>query len=785
VENIDVGSEPTSATYDPANGYVYVTNALSGNVSVIDGTRVAGTVSVGSEPESATYDGTNGYVYVPNYGSSDVTVINSTGLVGTVDVGNNPVSAAYDSDAGTVYIANQNSMYVSILSGTLATGTVSLSGDSDWVVYDPDDGYVYALISGNPSHTSTVSVIDGITVVGTVSVGKLPLYATYDPGNGYVYVSNADSDNVSVISGTALVGSVDVGFGPGLAAYDSENGYVYVPNRLDDNVSVINGTTVRGSVTVSDGSSGGPYSVTYDSGNGSVYAANPGSSNVSVISGTTLAGSVNVGENSEFAAYDAANCSVYVPNSGSNNVSIISTWFPVTLRESGLPTGTEWWANVTGRPPTGSDTSSISFTEPNGNYSYSVSTTDKTYASPGGLLTVGGAAATRVVVFGLETYPSTFAETGLMAGTNWSVSLGGVTLSSDVASVQFQEPNGTHAYTIGALPGWRTPAYAGTITVRGGPVATTVPWSRVTYGVAFSETGLPSGTTWSVTLNGTENSSTSATIVASEPNGTYPFLVGHVAGYTQSLSSGNVVVSGTNVTKAVAFTAIPPATYAVTCIETGLPSGSGWWVNVTQGSSTVSTAFSNTESLSFEEPNGTYAYSVSTTNANYSSRGGSLLVHGGPVSVALAFSVIAFPVTFTEGGLPPGTSWAVTLNGTRLSGTENLAFWAVRNGSYSFSVGSVAGYIANRTSGKVRVQGGPASEPISFAPTTSSSGNGTSPTTFLGLPATEGYALLGGIIAVVVIVAASVVLFARRKKAPTDPAGPSSRPDPGGPPASP
>ena len=50
----------------------------------------------------------------------------------------------------------------------------------------------------------------------------------------------------------------------------------------------------------------------------------------------------------------------------------------------------------------------------------------------------------------------------------------------------------------------------------------------------------------------------------------------------------------------------PPVTYSVQFHETGLPSGSVWWVNLTNGQSFDSGA----STLSFEEPKGTYSYSA-------------------------------------------------------------------------------------------------------------------------------------------------------------------------------
>ena len=68
------------------------------------------------------------------------------------------------------------------------------------------------------------------------------------------------------------------------------------------------------------------------------------------------------------------------------------------------------------------------------------------------------------------------------------------------------------------------------------------------YTVTFTETGLSSGTSWSVTFNGvTEKSTTSKIVFTNEVNGTYSYTVGSVASYKLTKDgSGTVHVSGAN-----------------------------------------------------------------------------------------------------------------------------------------------------------------------------------------------------------------------------------------------
>ena len=77
---VPVGNSPTSAAYDSANNDIYVTNQISGDVSVINGSTntVTATVPVGNYPEGVAYDSANNDIYVTNVGSNDVSVINGS-----------------------------------------------------------------------------------------------------------------------------------------------------------------------------------------------------------------------------------------------------------------------------------------------------------------------------------------------------------------------------------------------------------------------------------------------------------------------------------------------------------------------------------------------------------------------------------------------------------------------------------------------------------------------------------------------------------------------------------
>jgi hypothetical protein len=153
------------------------------------------------------------------------------------------------------------------------------------------------------------------------------------------------------------------------------------------------------------------------------------------------------------------------------------------------------------------------------------------------------------------SYAVTFSETGLPAGISWTVTFNGQTLSSTTSTIAFSEHNGTYSFSVSASGYTATPA-SGSLTVSGvsSKSITFAALPPGSYTVTFTESGLPTGMTWSVTLNSAQESSTGTSISFTETNGTYSFTVGSVTGYTASPSSGMVTVSGPTSPQSITFT---------------------------------------------------------------------------------------------------------------------------------------------------------------------------------------------------------------------------------------
>ena len=323
-----------------------------------------------------------------------------------------------------------------------------------------------------------------------------------------------------------------------------------------------------------------------------------------------------------------------------------------------------------------------------------------------------------------KTYTVTFVESGLTGSYTWRVVLGGTSHSSTTSTITFSEPNGTsYAFTVAAVTSYSASPSSGTITVSGANVAQAITFTKqATYSVEFTESGLPPGTSWSVTLNGGTMSSTTSTITFTEANGTSSFSVS-ATGYTANPASGSIVVNGADLTEPIAFTAVPPGVYTVTFTETGLASGTSWLV--TLNNVTIS---SSTSTITFTEANRTYFFTVYAAGYTASPSSGWLTVSGAAASQAITFTPTTettYTLTFTETGLPSGTSWSVTLQGAISNSTTSTITFTVTNGSYVYNIGSVSGYTTTYPpAGSVTVAGQAQTIQVTF--TRSSSGGQSS-----------------------------------------------------------
>ncbi len=512
--------------------------------SVASSNTVIATIPVGSNPLTPVWDNATGNLYVANLRSNNLTVISgaSETTVATVPVGSAPYPPALDTANGDLYVANHGSNDVSVISPTSnsVVATIPVGTSPFTPTYDAANGDLYVPNNGS----ANVSVISGgtNTVIATVAVGGQPQTALVDPVTGNVYVANFAASNVSVISGStnSLLATVAVGSSPRTPGYDPLSGNLFVPNRGSNNVSVI--ATSTNSVLASVALGPRPHTPVYVAASDDLYVPEYGGSAVTVVSAASYSviSSVTVGAVPDTPAFDGANGDLYVPNLNSANVSVISSSTNVLVATI-----------VTGAGPT--------------TPAYDPAT-ENVYVPD-------SQSAELTVISGSPPPPAnysvTFDERGLPVGTNWSVTFAGVVQSSTTSSIPFTATNGTWPFTVGNVTGYSASPSSGSVNVSGQPQSLLLafaPSNTSVYSADFTETGLPVGTTWSVTLNRSTISTNGSAIVFSVPDGSYYYNVGPESGYNASPSAGSVVVSGAAVAVSIPFSPGPLTSVTIVTI---------------------------------------------------------------------------------------------------------------------------------------------------------------------------------------------------------------------------
>ena len=375
----------------------------------------------------------------------------------------------------------------------------------------------------------------------------------------------------------------------------------------------------------------------------------------------------------------------------------------INFLESGLPSGTAWSVTYhsvlngyTGANASlSSTTDEIQLTMAIGNTIYYwISDYGTLIPSPSeGIINLVGNTTVSVVypTPQAKSYSVTFVPVGLPSGVTWGVTLAGLelygsNLNGQNPDISFSEVNGSYSYSI-YMPSPETASpSSGSITVSGSAVTVdiTINVPVKDYVLSFTESGLPPGVYFTVST-GIGSASGNPTASFNVPNGTYSWTIADVTSggqtYIPSPDAGTVTVDGAPATVSITFTV---QSYTVSLTESGLPTGSMWYVNLTNGQT-----FSSASTLiQFDEPDGSYSYSVATGNAAYSpsSSTGSFTVSNSGISLSVSFTQNTYSVTFTESGLPSATLWGVSFgNRSSTSSTTSITFSGVLPGTYSWT----------------------------------------------------------------------------------------------------
>ncbi|MCI4326305.1 MAG: thermopsin family protease [Thermoplasmata archaeon] len=268
--------------------------------------------------------------------------------------------------------------------------------------------------------------------------------------------------------------------------------------------------------------------------------------------------------------------------------------------------------------------------------------------------------------------------------------------------------------------------------------------------LTVNESGLPTGTPWGIDVNGSALTTNGTALAVHLANGTYPVTYAAVPGYSHVGSSpASVTLPGTSQIPLL----FVPFTFAVPVTESGLPSGTSWWV-IASGSTATGTG----ASLQVMAPNGSTPYEVGSLYEFVASpRAGTIVVVAGAASpVTVAFS---YRPTFIAGTVVPADA-NVSIEGVAQAVADGSFNDSVLPGSYAL-VASARGYATQQ------VTVGATAGNVTWANLTLVANQSTAPHPAPSASGGGGIPALTAVLVVAVVAAVAigaVIVLARRRR---------------------
>ncbi len=678
-------SSPLSVDYNPTDGNLYILNSTTVFLYSPDGLLLASHY-FGKYLISVVYDQINGELIVGNlYGG--LYFLNSTTLVVKNTISDIKV------------FGSQSFAYNSALNQMEVINDTSSNGN---IVF----------LNGNNVPVSNVSGIGTIMSMIYNPVNNSTYYIGFLNGTSNTYIANS--------SGSYIIPHTGQSYGIGFSKYLNS---VLVTNTQNGTIQLVNTSANRVSYTISG--TGMPLLPLTGPGNSSMFVVNPNDNALDIVTANDFVKEVNFTEHGLLGAtswgvsvnnfwlnstskfltfyespgqysYSASEVIGYigplpstftVANSPVNISVTYSRTYGVTFTESGLPSGVSWGLNFNGNNTSAISGSSIAFSVPNGTYSFSANSAKGYDATPtSGYVVVNGEPLNLMLNFSMKSYSLNFVSSGVPAGTTWTMVINGVMEKTSGYTISFNATPGTYQYTVNPVHSYYPQIASGAVNVSDSNMTVYINWLPYLYKVNFTESGLPTGSQWTISINNNISiSSVGTNASAYLQDGTYTY------GFTSSNQnwkggSGLLTVNGSALGVKLNFT---PVLYKITFKESGLPYYTYWSVSVA-GTGTAS-SYENSTTIYIQ--NGSYLFSAETQNSSFVSSSGSFSVHGSNVTVGVLFNLVQHNVTFREKGLTAGTVWGVyiTGSGNYTANTTELNV-SLPIGQHSFSPLPLPGY---------------------------------------------------------------------------------------------
>ena len=225
--------------------YAFITNQESNKVDVIDlkKQKKIKEISVGNKPAGITLDLINGYAYVSNPESANVTKINVKNFkIKNFKSGKSPLGIFYSEKKKSVIVSNWYDNQISIIKTDSKTNTkpetVKVGNSPAGIYISNKNKEIYVA----NREDNNIHIIDSDRLVlKKVDVEKAPFGIYSEKELDFLIVTNVQSNSISVIDKTThnLIKNIKVGDWPYQAVYDFTKNHLYVTNQRSNSISII------------------------------------------------------------------------------------------------------------------------------------------------------------------------------------------------------------------------------------------------------------------------------------------------------------------------------------------------------------------------------------------------------------------------------------------------------------------------------------------------------------------------------------------------------------------
>ncbi|TSE07916.1 YncE family protein [Aquimarina algiphila] len=251
--DLTVNSQPSSPNF----GTVYVANIIGDTVTVINTQlEIVNTIQVGKRPISITFNPFNSNVYIANIADDTISVIDTTTetVIETIGVGKAPRNIAIVPKTGSVYVVNSNDNSISVIdTNNQVTNTIDTAGSElTTIAYHPVNNSLYIVSSGD--NTVIPIDLDTNTTRASIPVGADPYRILYNPSNELLYVGNRGDNSYSIVDTTDVVidtlflGAVGTG-----VAIDPNSDMIYSSDSTNGAINIISYSRESNKVLINDG----------------------------------------------------------------------------------------------------------------------------------------------------------------------------------------------------------------------------------------------------------------------------------------------------------------------------------------------------------------------------------------------------------------------------------------------------------------------------------------------------------------------------------------------------